>query len=181
MILYEKRREREEFIKKMAKAIGQGDDGDAPEDTEKGIGGDLDLDEVLPPPSIVGDRVPTNSAKKVPNRGGSFTMESFEELEDKLCSILQEQLGKIEPKSRISASSPTASKVGVQGRVPKLGYSSPNVTPSTSSGEARDEADTYAKSRPGKKAQDKKKVEKEKGDVLDKIAAEMGMEGENEA
>lgn len=155
MMLYEKNKDRKKFFKKVAKAIGQSDDEDELEDSETKIGGDLDLDEVLPPSAghTVGERVPTNSNQT-------------EDLENKLCAILLEKLG----------TSPTNSPVGVKGRIKKLGHSNPNVDSNTGAGASRDETDDYDEDRDSEETKKKKKNDESKGDAIDQLAAEMGMD-----
>lgn len=165
MMLYEKNKDRKKFFRKVAKAIGQGEDDEDLENTEKQLGGDFDIDEVLPPSSghQVGERVPTNTSRNTP-RTGNF----IEDLEDKLCKILLEKLGKPAP-------SPTSSPVGVQGRVENLGNSNPNVKPNTGAGKRRDEDNKYQVSRYGKKKADEDEEQEEQEDVVDQIAAEIGI------
>lgn len=166
MMLYEKNKDRKKFFQKVAKAIGQSDDGGEAEDSENTLGGDVDFNAVLPPGEghRVGERVPTNSNKSTKNTGDF--REDFGDLEDKLCAILLE----------LGRPSPTSSPVGMQGRVPTLGHSNSNVTSDTGAGEARDEDDKYDDHRVSKKKQKKKDKEKEQGNAIDQLAAEMGID-----
>ena len=102
MMLYERSKDRKKFYRKVAKAIGQDDDDEGVEDAETRLGGDLDLDDILPPSSghEVGKepRTPMNTSRRTPARGSFIDVkkrgESLDEtLEKNINRVIVEVMG----------------------------------------------------------------------------------------